>query len=55
MQLGHEGNVDECEVIFSNTELELSHRLDERCGFDVTDGPSELERIVNNREGISSW
>jgi len=53
MHVGHEGNVDECKVLRSNTELELSHRLDERCGFNVTNGSTELKQTINRRGMIA--
>jgi hypothetical protein len=41
---GNEGDVNEGEVVLSDTELELTHRLDEGSGLDVTDGSTELRR-----------
>jgi len=40
--------VDERKVLRSNTELELSHCLDEGCRFDVADGSTELKRAISN-------
>ena len=50
MHFGYERNVDKCKIICSNAELELSHRLDERCRFDVTDGSTKLEHTVKQQE-----
>ena len=44
MHIRHKGNVDECEILRSNAELELPHCLNERCRFDVTNSSSELEK-----------
>ena len=48
VHLGHEGNVDKCKVLRSNTELELSHCLDEGCRFDITDGSTELKQAISD-------
>ena len=48
VHIRHERNVDERKVLRSNTELELSHRLDEGCGFNVTDSSTELKRTINS-------
>ena len=37
-----ERDVDEGEVVGADAELELSHRLDERCGFDISNGSTQL-------------
>jgi hypothetical protein len=39
---GDEGNVDQSEVLGTDSELELSHSLNERCRFDITNGSTEL-------------
>ena len=49
VHVGNEGNVYECKVLRSNAELELSHRLDEGCGFNVTNSSTELKQPMNTR------
>ena len=48
VHFGYEGNVDERKVLRSNTELELSHCLDNGCRFDVTDGSTELKQAISS-------
>lgn len=45
---GDEGNVDQSEVLGTDSELELSHRLDEGSGLDVTDSPTKL--FISSRQ-----
>lgn len=42
-KVGDQGDVDESKVVVANTELELTHGLDERSRLNVTNGTSELD------------
>jgi len=48
---GNEGNVYQSEVLGSNSELELSHGLDERCRFDITDCTTKLLYQLQSKTG----
>jgi len=43
VQIGDERDVDKGEIGGADAELELAHGFDERCGFDVANGSSELD------------
>lgn len=43
VQIGDERDVDKGEIGGADAELELPHGFDERCGFDVANGSSELD------------
>jgi hypothetical protein len=45
---GDEGDVDEGHVIVADSELELSHGLDEWRRFDVSDGSAELQTTFSS-------
>lgn len=47
VHIGNQGDMDESEVLVSDAELELSHCLDKRRGFDVTDRTTQLNRGKN--------
>jgi hypothetical protein len=50
MQVRDERNVDARKVGVADAELKLPHRLDERRGLNVADGPAELAQPVSETE-----
>ena len=47
VHIGDQGDMDESEVLVSNTELELSHCLDKGRGFNIANRATQLNRGKN--------
>jgi hypothetical protein len=47
VHIGNERDMYQCEVFMTDTELKLSHRLDEWCRFDVANSTTKLRPFLN--------
>ena len=58
MHVGDERYMNERKVVVTDAKLELTHRFDERCRFDISDSTAKLQgerNSVNKREMRTFW